>query len=239
MGDAKVAIVTGAGTGIGQEISAQLAEADHRVVLVSRSQAHLEGTADLINQRVGSSSDTLIVPADLTEQQQAANVVDRAIEQWGRVDVLVNNAAVAPNVRIEETTVELLSETYSLNTFAPALLVAHLWDVFQRQNSGCVINISSMATIDPFDGLSIYAGSKAALESLTRSIVNEGKEWRIRAFSIAPGAVETSMLRSLISTDELPSDKTLAPADVARVVVACIQGERSDNPGSTIVLPSP
>ena len=239
MSESNVAIVTGAGTGIGREISAQLAEVGYRVVLVSRSSAHLEATAAEINKRVSEPPKTLIVPADLTNHQQASSIVDQAMNEFGHVDVLVNNAAVAPSVPIEEATGDLLSQTFSLNSFAPALLVANLWKVFQQQNDGCVVNISSMATIDPFDGLSIYAASKAALESLTRSIVNEGRPWGISAYAIAPGAVETPMLRTLISKDQLPSEKTLSPAAVGKVVVQCVMGQRTDDLGRTIVLPSP
>ena len=234
-----MAIVTGAGTGIGREISAQLAEAGYRVVLVSRSQAHLESTTNEIKERLSEPPKMLIVPADLTDQQQALSIVDQTMNELGRVDVLVNNAAVAPTLPIEETTGDVLSQTFSLNIYAPALLVASLWKVFQQQASGCIVNISSMATIDPFDGLSIYAASKAALESLTRSIVNEGRPWGISAYAIAPGAVETPMLRTLLSKEELPSEKTLSPAAVAKVVLQCVMGRRCDDLGRTIVLPSP
>ncbi len=239
MSESNVAIVTGAGTGIGRQISAQLAEAGYRVVLVSRSAAHLESTADEIKNRVSEPPNTLVIPADLTDQQQASSIVDQTMNEFGRVDVLVNNAAVAPNFPIEETTGDVLSQTFSLNNFAPALMVANLWKVFQQQMGGCVVNISSMATIDPFDGLSIYAASKAALESLTRSIVNEGRPWGISAYAIAPGAVETPMLRTLVSEEELPSEKTLSPAAVASVVLQCVMGQRPDDLGRTIVLPSP
>ena len=95
-----------------------------------------------------------------------------------------------------------------------------------------------MATVDPFPGLGVYAASKAALASLTRSLHNEGASHGIRAFSVAPGAVETKMLRQLFSTDQLPTDQTLEPAAVAEVVVGCIRGEREDDRGQTILLPS-
>ena len=96
-----------------------------------------------------------------------------------------------------------------------------------------------MATLDPFPGLGVYAAAKAALESLTRSVVGEGGSRGIRAFSVATGAVETPMLRSLFSEKELPPEKALDPAEVAAIVLECIRGERDGEQGGVIRVPSP
>jgi NAD(P)-dependent dehydrogenase (short-subunit alcohol dehydrogenase family) len=96
-----------------------------------------------------------------------------------------------------------------------------------------------MSTVDPFPGLAIYAASKAALESLARSIKNEGHAYNIKAFNIAPGAVETLMLRSFIDESALPRDKTLSPEAVATVIADCVTGQRDAENGTTIILPSP
>ncbi|MHC4217718.1 MAG: SDR family oxidoreductase [Planctomycetota bacterium] len=227
-----MAIVTGAGSGIGRAIALALANESYRLTLVGRRAETLQATAD-------GATQTLTIAADLAEPDAANTVVDRTIDEWGRVDVLVNNAGVGPLVPIEGTTDELLDETFAINAFAPIRLVSRLWPIFCSQESGCVVNISSMSTVDPFPGFAVYGASKAALEALTRSVVNEGRARGIRAYSVAPGAVETSMLREHFSAQAIPPTATLDPTDVARVVVDCIQGRRDDDLGQTIVLPSP
>ncbi len=231
-----VAMVTGAGGGIGCAICIELAKAGYRIALVGRSETSLQAVVNEIAVCAGIVPETLAVSADLSDHQQIANIVQTTSQHWGRVDVLINNAAAAPDFPIDRTTLQELYGVFAINYFAPALLVAELWPIFKQQSSGCVINISSIATVDPFPGLSMYAATKSAMESLTRSIINESGDTDITSYSIAPGAVETSMLRSLISIEDLPTDKTLNPATVASVVLDCAMGRRSDDNGKTIVL---
>ena len=96
-----------------------------------------------------------------------------------------------------------------------------------------------MATIDPFPGLFVYAASKAALESFTRSIRNEAGPSRIRAFSIAPGAVETPLRRATFDEATIPRARTLEPEVIARVIVDCILGRREEDAGRVLAVPSP
>lgn len=231
-----VAIVTGAGGGIGCAICIELAKAGYHISLVGRSETSLQATVNEIAVCARQVPQSLVVPADLSDHRQFTNIVQRTYQHWGKIDVLINNAAACPNFPIDQTTIQELQEVFALNYFAPALLVAELWPIFVQQGFGCVINISSIATVDPFPGLSMYAASKAAMESLTRSIINEAGEADITSYSIAPGAVETAMLRSLISIDDLPTDKTLNPATVASVVLDCVLGRRKSDNGKTIVL---
>ncbi len=230
-----VAIVTGAGSGIGRETAVLLAMAGYRVSLIGRRQNKLQETQEVIN---GGDNDAaaMHVAVDVSDPASAATIADRTLDAWGRVDVLVNNAAVSPLQPIEETNDDLLQQCFAVNAFGPMRLVARLWPTFARQSGGCVVNVSTIATVDPFPGLSVYGASKAALESLTRSIVNEGRKLGIRAYTIVPGAVETAMLRSLWNEDDVPSEQALLPEQVAEVVVACVKGEREVDVGQTILL---
>ena len=232
MADEQVAIVTGAGSGIGKAVALALGEEGFRLALVGRDADKLRSTAD-------GAPEALLIATDLSEPDAALMVVDKTVDKWGRVDVLVNNAGVAPLVPIDETTDTLIDETFAINAFAPIRLVAGVWHVFRRQESGCVVNVSSMAVADPFPGFSVYAASKGAVDALTRSVINEGRVHGIRAFSVAPGAVETPLLRASFSAQAIPPTATLDPRDVARVVVDCIQGRREADLGQTILLPSP
>ncbi len=234
-----VAIVTGAGSGIGAEVCQMLAADGYRITLVGRSESKLQRTMDAIVEQMAAAPEMLVEPADISDAEQARSLVDLTIAQWGRVDVIVNNAGFAALSPLEESSEDLLFQSFAINTFGPFYLVARAWPALRRQRSGCIVNVSSMATLDPFPGLGVYAAAKAALESLTRSIHQEGSDLGIRAFSVAPGAVETPMLRHLFSEEALPPEKTLDPAEVASVVLECIRGIRDDQRGGVIRVPSP
>jgi NAD(P)-dependent dehydrogenase (short-subunit alcohol dehydrogenase family) len=227
-----VAIVTGAGTGIGRSAALQLAEAGYAVALVGRRVAKLRESAETI----GDAAETLVIPADIADPQAPKKILDVTLARWGQVDVLVNNAGTVSDVALGQTTDDLLDESFAVNAFGPARLIAQLWPVFERQAGGCVVNVSSISTVDPFPGLSVYAAAKSALESLARSVTSEGREIGVRAYNVAPGIVETDMLRSLWSEDEIPREQTLPPDEVARVVVECVLGKRPEGSGSTIVV---
>jgi short-subunit dehydrogenase len=230
-----VAIVTGAGSGIGRGVAVQLSAMGYRIALVGRTQPTLQETMEL----AGSASSCLTIVADIASRDASARITQAAIQKWGRVDALVNNAAIAPFASLSECDWAELERTFAANTFGPACLIAALWPTFVAQRGGRIVNVSSMSTIDPFPGLAVYAASKSALESLTRSIQAEGEAHNIKSFNIAPGAVETQMLRAIADENAVPRERTLSPEAVAEVIVGCVTGRRDDANGTTIVLRSP
>jgi NAD(P)-dependent dehydrogenase (short-subunit alcohol dehydrogenase family) len=115
-------------------------------------------------------------------------------------------------------------------------MITRAWPHFCTRNTGCIVNVSSLATTDPFPGFFAYAASKSALESLTRSAHGEGKRHGIRAFSVAPGAVETPLLRQNFSEKVLPHAATLDPEAVASLIVDCIEGRRDEDRGKSIAI---
>jgi len=242
-----VAIVTGAGSGIGKATARLLGERGYRIVLVGRHKATLQSTAETLD------ADALILPADLGSPAQARELPEQVAKAWGRLDVLINNAGIAPLMPIEAHSPETLEELYRVNTLAPAILIASAWPMLIEAAKNpatatptttptpgpVIVNISSMATDDPFPGFFGYASSKAALNLMAKSCALEGKDHNIRAFAVAPGAVETPLLRSILGPEQLPQSACLAPEDVAKVVVACVLGQRDNDNGSTIFVPSP
>jgi NAD(P)-dependent dehydrogenase (short-subunit alcohol dehydrogenase family) len=233
MAEGPVAIVTGAGSGIGRSAAVMLSGRGWRLVLAGRREERLAETAGML---AGPSA---VVVADVGDLAEAAEVVDSALERFGRIDALINNAGWAPLAPIEKTGVEMLEEVFAVNALGPAAMISRAWPVFRAQKSGCVVNVSTMGTADPFPGFFAYAAAKAAVESMVRSCVVEGRKFGVRAFAVAPGAVETEMLRANFSEKALPSRKCLKAEDVAAVIVACVLGERDGESGKVIYLPSP
>lgn len=129
-----------------------------------------------------------------------------------------------------------MDRAFRTNTFGPATIIRAAWPHFAARRAGCIVNVSSYATVSPFPGLFAYAASKSALDSMTRSCHVEGEPLGIRAFCINPGAVETPMLRALFSEDAVPRATTLDPGEVARVIVDCIEGRRDADRGSPVLL---
>ena len=228
-----VALVTGAGSGIGRATAVLLSGRGWRVVLAGRRRGALAETAQSL------AGESLAVPGDVGDAGDAARVVDAAASRFGRLDALVNNAGYAPLLPIEHTTPEVIDEVYRVNALGPAYMIARAWPIFVRRGAGCVVNVSTIGTFDPFPGFFAYAAAKAAVNSMARSCAKEGAPHNIRAFAVAPGAVETSMLRAIIPESSLPRSACLAPEDVASVIVGCIEGDYDSRSGETITLGSP
>ena len=220
-----VAIITGAGSGIGRETARLLAHEGHAVALVGRRPDALHETA------VSCGEKCLVLPADISIHDRCAEVVERTRSEFGSVDVLVNNAGIAPLKNIPETDEETIRGCLDVNLVGPMALTAACWPHFIAQRSGCVVNVSSMASIDPFPGFLAYAASKAGVDSITRSIIAEGGMHGIRAFTVNQGAVETEMLRANFGKDFLPEEMTVPPAVIADFIVSCVNGQRDDRLG--------
>jgi len=229
-----VSIITGAGSGIGRAIAVELAGAGHALVLAGRRSEPLDETGLML-----AEARWISVPTDVADPEQVNRLIARALDVFGRIDALVNNAGLGPVEPIERTEWQTLVRVFDINALGPAWAIARVWPIFVQQGGGCIVNISSMATVDPFPGLFAYAAAKGALSVMALSCVNEGREHGIRAFAVAPGAVETAMLRSIVSERDLPPEQCLDPSDVARVVAECIRGDREDQMGRTILVPSP
>ena len=227
--DRPVSIVTGAASGIGRAIALRLAKLGP-VVLVGRRGKPLRETGALIGEE---ERDWLAIAADISEEDDRECVIESTLEHFGRIDHLINNAAIGTCAPLGELTESQIEQLVRINLTAPLLLTRLALPHLSKQN-GCVISIGSRAAIDPFPGLGTYGCTKSGLEGLARSIAAEYSG--VRAFTVHPGAVETAMLRSIVSADDLPSDQVLVPDDIALAVESFVLGKRPEPSGATIVV---
>lgn len=241
----QVALITGGGSGIGRAVACALAGAGWSVAIVGRRGEALAETASL----TGAAERVLTLALDVSKSAAAAEAVARTVERFGRLDALINNAGSAPLATIDKTTPEMLQACFAVNALAPGYVIAAAWGVFKRQAEeakargesprATVVNVSSMATRDPFAGFFAYAAAKASVNLMAQSCAKEGRAIGVRGFAVAPGAVETPMLRSNFPEKMIPRAKALAPEDVARVIAACVLGERDAENGQVIWVASP
>lgn len=238
-----VAIITGASSGIGLAIAERLAHANWSLVLVARDQVRLEATLATLVSNGCDRRRLVLLSADMRDPDTPDTAVLRAIERFGRLDAVINNAGATRLVPVGETTRELLEELFEVNVYGPAMLIARAWssliNAARESGRATIVNVSSLSSTDPFPGFFVYGATKAAMDSLTRSASREGLPLGIRAFSVNPGAVETPMLRSLFDESALPAHRTLPPAVVAEIVVACIDGSNDELSGGAIAVPNP
>ena len=226
--EGRVVIVTGAGSGVGEATVRALHRTGHMVALAGRTTERLQRVAD----DLGSSC--LVVPTDLAEPESCERLITRTIEHFGRLDALVNNAGHPEVVPIGELDHHMLERSFKTNAIGPILLVKHAWRHFVESGAGCIVNISSMASLDPLPHVTAYAAGKSALDSLTRSILAERPGPSLRAFTISLGAVETDMLRSLVDHDTLPSHECLTPEQVAGHICELIDGVHDHRQGEVM-----
>lgn len=231
-----VALVTGAGSGIGLAVCELLAAEGWRLGLAGRRSERLDAAAQAAAV-AGAEAEAIV--ADVSLAAQARGMVERAAARFGRIDALVNNAGSAPLCAIDRTTPELLERTFAVNALGPANAIAAAWPHMVRQGGGRIVNVSTMGTKDPFPGFFAYAASKAAVNLMARSCANEGRSHGIFAFAVAPGAVETGLLREIFDEQMVPTERCLSPRQVAEVVVACATGRRDADSGEVIWLASP
>lgn len=228
---AKVAIITGASRGIGLATAQRLARGGYAVVLAARSAAGLEAALPQIAE-TGAACEA--VPVDVGRLEGARELIDVAVRRFGRIDLLVNNAGAAPHMQIDEFTDKAFAESIATNIAAVFYTTRAAWPIFRDQNGGVIVNISSMASVDPFPGLGVYGASKAWVNLFTKATANEGRKLGIRAFCVAPGAVETAMLRGAFP--DFPRDQALAPDEVARVIVGLADESFAAATGQTVFV---
>ncbi|MDP6515214.1 MAG: SDR family NAD(P)-dependent oxidoreductase, partial [Alphaproteobacteria bacterium] len=191
--DKRVAVVTGASKGIGRAMALALAEAGADVVVTARSGTALDGLAAEI---ADFGRESLVVVADLGARDSAANIAAAALDRFGRIDILVNNAAVIhPRIDLADFDPDLWREVIEVNLTATAMLTKAVLPSMIERGAGKIINISSLGGRRGGRGRSAYRATKAALFNLTECVASEVRRHGIDVTCICPGGVDTEGYR--------------------------------------------
>ena len=211
-----VCVITGGSSGIGLATAIQFADEGYRVAICGRNNERLQTAVDQIESRGG---EVWSLAVDLADSGAGRRLGEAVLKDLGRVDVLVNNAALSPFGPFEEIEMEDFEATLSVNVRSVFELTQAIWKQMLAQQAGVIVNVSSLAAIDPFTGFSLYGATKAWVDLLTVALADEGKEKGIRVYSVRPGAVETKMLRGLFP--DFPADQCVSPETIAAKIWEC------------------
>jgi 3-oxoacyl-[acyl-carrier protein] reductase len=219
----KVVWITGASRGIGRGIALACAAEGAQTVLVARHCSHLKETAELISGLGGS--EPILADYDITNQSAVGAAFSKVYKQVRRLDVLVNNAGIMEDALIGMVTAAQVEKTFDVNVFAALYHMQYAARLMSRNNGGSIINIASIIGRFGNPGQTVYGASKAAVIGATYSASKELAFQQVRVNAIAPGFIETDMVRQL-SPDKyndrinsLRIGRIGTPDDIARSVL--------------------
>jgi NAD(P)-dependent dehydrogenase (short-subunit alcohol dehydrogenase family) len=219
--DGKIALVTGASKGIGEAMARGLAEFGARVVVSSRKREAVEEVADLFRK---DGLEATGIAANMGNMEEIQGLVDRTVETYGGIDVIINNAAANPVFGpIQDTDERAFDKIIDVNLKGPFELCKHAYPVLKDRGGGSIINISSIGGVTPEKFIGIYSVSKAAIISLTRAMAQDWGSDNIRVNAICPGLIKTKFSEALWKNDDIlnrflkkiPLDRAGEPDDIA------------------------
>src|SRR5215204_1537735 len=219
--EGKAALVTGASSGLGRATAITLAHSGADVALVARSAEELQSAKEEVSKR---DPRALSLPTDLAKEEETSATVERTVEEFGRIDVLVNAAGTDAPGSVEELSVEGWDRTLDVNLRAPFLLSKAAFPYMREAGSGTIVNISSVAGKKGWANASAYCASKFGLTGFTQALADEGKKHGIRAIVLYPGAMATSWgafspeERQEGQSNEAPPSRVLPPERIAEFI---------------------
>lgn len=221
----KVIVITGASSGMGEAAAKHLAKLGASVVLGARRADKIEKLAKEINDNGGKS---LAIAVDVTKRDQVKQLVDSAVKQFGRVDVILNNAGIMPLSPIDRLNVEEWDTMIDVNIKGVLNGIAAVLPYMKEQKSGQIIKTSSVAGHKIFGGSAVYSATKFAVRALTEGLRMEVKPYNIRTTIVCPGAVKTELLEHITEADIQKANQDyvgtvgISPESFARVVAFAI-----------------
>ncbi len=230
----QVALITGGGRGIGAATAEALARKGARVIVASRTETELTAT---VAQLQAAGLDAAWITLDVADEAAVETAFTRIAAEQGRLDILVNNAAILLSGPFADMAMADWDRVLAVNLRGAVLCARQAFRLMQERG-GTIVNVSSLGGVpgtEKFPGYAAYTVSKFALIGLTEALAAEGREHQIRVNAVAPGAVDTAMLRQAA-----PHLRTrTGPADVAKVIAfLCDSTESGCMTGATLVINS-
>lgn len=212
----QVAIITGAGAGLGKAVALRYAAEGARVVIAEISADSGHATAQEI---LDAQGEALFVATDVAEEGQVRAMVEAALERHGRIDILFNNAAIqmyGKDTRVHELNTEVWERTLAVNLRGHWLCAKYVIPPMLKQGRGCIINLASPTGLRGYECLTAYSTSKGGITALTRAMAADYSRYHIRVNAIVPGCMETPMNAARLA-DETMRQRRIAMTPYGRL----------------------
>jgi len=236
----KVVVITGASSGIGEAIAITLANKGAKVVLAARRADRLQ---ELVKQVRSTGGEAAYLITDVTKKQDMLALIEFALNEFGRIDVLINNAGIAHLSRVDAVEVEDWEEMIDINLKGVLYGIAAAMPAFKAQGSGHIINIISTAGIQIVPLMAVYAGTKNAVRTITEAMRQEsGGKYRVTG--ISPGFVQTELADHMkdatiqAAIKEQSAKIAISPNDIAAAVVYAVSQPDHVDVGDLIIRPT-
>jgi NAD(P)-dependent dehydrogenase (short-subunit alcohol dehydrogenase family) len=194
----KVAIITGGGRGIGRAIAIGFAKEGAKIVVTARTREEIESVANEINNSGGKC---IGICCDVSDEKQVKEMIEQTYREFGRIDVLVNNAGIGHVKPVYAIPLESFENIIAVNLTGTFLCTKHVWQIMKSSGGGSIINVSSLGGITAYPFLSAYCASKWGQIGFSKACAEEGKECNIRVNVIAPGKADTA-IRAKVPEDK-------------------------------------
>ncbi|MGQ9632401.1 MAG: SDR family NAD(P)-dependent oxidoreductase [bacterium] len=212
--EGKVAIVTGAGRGIGRSIALTLARNGARVSLAARTESELRAVQSEIEALGGQGA---AFPTDVSRESDAVSLVRNTVERFGRLDILVNNAGIGIFGPLAETTTEQWDRLMAVNARGPFLLCREALPYLKRSGQAFIVNIVSVVGVKGYINQAAYSASKHAVMGMTKALAKEVQRDGIRVHAICPGGVDTQLIGE--ARPDLDRSELMRPEEIADIVL--------------------
>ena len=236
----KVVVITGASSGIGEATALLLAERGAKVVLGSRQPDRLEALAARIADAGGRAA---CAPTDVKRRDDLSGLVKLACERYGKLDVLINNAGIAPDSLLDELRVEDWEEMIDVNLKGVLYGIAAALPVFRKQGFGHFVNVISTAGIQIKPTMAVYAGTKNAARTISEALRQEAGD-KLRVTIISPGFVRTNLADSMTNPEvkaqilDKMGEIAIPPAAIARAIAFAIEQPADVDVNEIVIRPT-
>jgi NADP-dependent 3-hydroxy acid dehydrogenase YdfG len=237
----KVVIITGASSGIGEATAKQLAGQGAKVVLAARREERLQAIVSEIEAEGGQA---VYLKSDVVSKDDMQQLAQFALQQYGRIDVLVNNAGVMPVSRLNELRVDEWDQMIDVNVKGVLYGIAAVLPIMREQHSGHIINISSVAGYEVSPTSAVYSGTKFAVRAITEGLrKEESPDNHIRSTLIAPGMTESELLNTVNSPEvqamaEHIKHMSISPYSIARAIAFAINEPEDTGVNEIVIRPT-